>query len=162
MGTSEDHDTDWLQLLASVFSHLPPGCYAALLSTCTELHRLVREQTAHINLGRKTAKDQVEVDIELLVTSSWPRLTSLNLSNVYMTDPLLQKITQAPSIQLTQISLANNWLGCSGVKLLADAHWSGLEVLDLSHNGLQQQGLSLVTHHRWPLLKRLYLRDPIA
>lgn len=104
---------------ATLLKVLPVRSVQALRATNKELYRLVYDNATSVQLRRG-------LDIKLLFRHSWPKLTTLKLSNA-------------------------NMCACS-VTLLINGALTGLQTLDLSQNPLQLPDVKQLARGNWPLL----------
>lgn len=129
---------------------VPHGSLPALLATNSELRGQVRGFVTSISIDRAE-------DAPQLLSSQWPRLTSLCVRSPlhsYSTQHLWQQSWP----QLTRLNLDMVCLDLPCLTLLAQNNWPLLEHLSLRGTNLYDTRMAVLKQGTWPSMKSLDLR----
>lgn len=125
------------------------------MAVSTKLRTSVHQRVTHINLAKIEAKSEADSHLRVLILVSWPRHTTLVLSNLCLGGDDAAVLGKGIWPFLEKLDVHNNWLRPEAVKHLVKASWPNLKHLDLCGNRIGQKGMADLSKAQWPLLKSL-------
>ena len=130
--------------------------------TASQFRKMLHEAVSTLSLAHlaypHSAHRSVPEHLRVLGNSSWPRLTSLNLSGLTLDATSAAQLVKGTWPSLTTLNLCHTDLGAEALAYIARSPLPQLDTIDLSYNWLDDEAVLWLTVAAWPKLQRLNLR----